>query len=204
MVFKHLPISKAPSRASLLARIAGENGVRVDAADPAVSVMVDFARECPLTVGLERHIDDALQDMIKGGVRTLLVLDEGHVVGLITAYDIQGERPLQFLQSSDCVHESCLHKDITVADIMTPLEQLPVLDLRDVSAARVGDLLETFKATAQTHLVVVEGTSGSSMQVRGLISCARLERQLGADPGSVPRHRIEREMTLLDAAMMSR
>jgi len=204
MVFKHLPISRAPSRPSLLTRIAGESGVRVNAADPAVSVMVDFARECPLTVDPERHIADALQDMIKGGVRTLLVLAEGHVGGLTTAYDIQGERPLQFLQSSDWVHESCLHKDITVADIMTPLEQLPVLDLRDVSAARVGDLLETFKATAQTHLVVVERTSGGSMQVRGLISCARLERQLGADPGYAPRHRIEREVTLLNAAMMSR
>ncbi len=199
MSFKALPVARARAGAPLPVRRAVESEAHVSATDPALAVMVDFVRDHPVTIGPERHIDEALQDMRASGVRTLLVIRQGAVVGLITAYDIQGERPLQFIQSSDCVHDTCLHRDVTVGDIMTPLEQLPVLKLDDVAVARVGDLLETFKATAQTHLVVIESESADAIRVRGLISCARLERQLGLSPGAAPQHRIEREVTLLNA-----
>lgn len=204
MSFKALPIARAPADVPLPVRRAVENVAHAAATDPALSVMVDFVRDYPIMVGPERHIDEALQDMRSSGVRTLLVTRQRAVVGLITAYDIQGERPLQFIQSSDCVHDTCLHRDVTVGDIMTPLEQLPVLEFDDVAVARVGDLLETFKATAQTHLVVIESESDDAIRVRGLISCARLERQLGLNPGAAPQHRIEREVTLLSAAQSPR
>lgn len=160
--------------------------------EPAMAAMTDFTRECPVAVSPDRHIDDALQDMIRAGVRALLVLEEGRMLGLITSYDIQGERPIQFLQSPACTHDTCLHRDVTVADIMTPLEQLPTLGLRAVQSARIGDLRATFRATEQTHLVVVESRPDGTSLVRGLISQTRLERQLGVAHGAASPHRVER------------
>lgn len=47
--------------------------------------------------GAERHIEDALRDMILAGMRALLVVDATALLGLITASDIIGtvDRKLQ-------------------------------------------------------------------------------------------------------------
>lgn len=163
--------------------------------DPAVTVMVDFANACPLTVEPERSIDAALQDMIGGGVRTLLVMTKGHVTGLITAYDIQGQKPLQFLHGSDCIHPNCRHQDIEVADIMTPVEALPTLQFADVLKARIGDLLETFRETRQTHLLVTDRQDDQRTVVRGLISRTRIEQRLGISPILASAARTEQELS---------
>jgi len=164
-------------------------------ADPAVTVMVDFANACPLTVEPGRSIDAALQDMIGGGVRTLLVMTRGHVTGLITAYDIQGQKPLQFLHGSDCIHPNCRHQDIEVADIMTPVEVLPTLQFADVLKARIGDLLETFRETRQTHLLVTDRQDDQHTVVRGLISRTRIEQRLGISPILASAARTEQELS---------
>ena len=135
--------------------------------------------------------------MLRAGVRALLVLEEGRMLGLITSYYIQGERPIQFLQSPACIHDSCLHRDVRVADIMTPLEQLPTLELRAVQSARVGELLETFKRAEQTHLVVVESRPNEASLVGGLISRTRVERglrinQLPSSPDRTERDAVAR------------
>ena len=83
--------------------------------DPALQVVTDFVWEQPLTVAAERPIDDALQEMMWVGVRALLVVRDEGVVGLITSYDIQGERPLQFLEGSGYRR----HDEIEVSHIMT-------------------------------------------------------------------------------------
>jgi CBS domain-containing protein len=163
--------------------------------DPAVTVMVDFANTCPLTVDPGRSIDTALQDMIGGGVRTLLVMTKGHVTGLITAYDIQGQKPLQFLRGSDCIHPNCRHQDIEVADIMIPLEALPTLKLADVLKARIGDILETFRETRQTHLLVTDRQDDQHTVVRGLISRTRIEQRLGISPILASAARTEQELS---------
>lgn len=163
--------------------------------DPAIAVMADFANACPLTVEPGRSIDAALQDMIDGGVRTLLVMTKGNVTGLITAYDIQGQKPLQFLHGSDCIHPNCRRRDIEVADIMTPVEALPTLQLADVLKARIGDLLETFRETRQTHLLVTDPQNDRHTVVRGLISRTKIEQRLGISPILVSAARTEQELS---------
>jgi CBS domain-containing protein len=144
--------------------------------DAAVAVMTDFAHEHPITVTESRRIDDALEDMIRFGVRALLVVDGDEVSGLITSYDIQGERPLKFLQNSTYTR----HDEVQVGHVMTPLEQVPALDWEDVRAARVADVLEVFRACEATHLVVLERDLAGGWLVRGLMSRTRLARQLTA------------------------
>lgn len=145
--------------------------------DPAVTAMTDFMRDAPLTVAGDRQIDGALQDMIQGGVRALIVLRDGIVQGLITSYDIQGEKPIQFIQGPDCVHDDCRHQDVLVEDIMTRWETLPKLSVASLRAYRVGDLVATFSSHPDwMHLLVVEETPGDGCSARGIVSRTRLER----------------------------
>src|ERR1700728_3719980 len=127
--------------------------------DPAILAVTDFTREHPATVDEERQIDDALADMERLGVRALLVVREQRIIGLITSYDIQGERPLQFLQASTYSR----HQDIRVGHIMTPWHQLLAVEWESVQSARAGDLLNVLEEAAITHLLVIEtGKKNSS------------------------------------------
>ena len=159
----------------VLPRRSIADGQFLDAADPAIHAITDFTREYPVTVGEDRQIDDALEDMIHLGVRAMLVMREQRIVGLITSYDIQGERPLQFLQSSNYTR----HQDVRVGHIMTPCEQLLALDWESVQSARAGDLLDVLEQAGLTHLLVIEPSKKNSLPiVRALVSRARLSRQL--------------------------
>jgi signal-transduction protein with cAMP-binding, CBS, and nucleotidyltransferase domain len=158
------------------------DGQQLGPADPAIYAITDFKRDYPMTVEAERQIDDALTDMIHLGVRALLVAKEQRLVGLVTSYDIQGERPIQFLQSSNYSR----HQDVRVMHVMTPWDELLALDWESIESARAGELLAVFQQTNLTHLLVVEVDRKTSHSVvRALASRARLLRQL-AGAGSAP------------------
>lgn len=144
--------------------------------DPALHGMTDFTDKCPITVAPERPIDEALTDMMRFGVRALLVNRGDSVVGLITSYDIEGERPAAFSRRSSIVRREY----IRVVDVMTEWNDVPTMDWTTMQSARVGDLLEIFHGIGVTHLLVVEGEQGGGgATVRGLVSRTRLERRLG-------------------------
>ncbi len=149
--------------------------------DPAVLAITDFTRVHPITVEEDRQIDAALEDMIRFGVRALLVLRDRRIVGLLTSYDIQGERPLQFLQNSNYEH----HRDIRVGHVMTPWSDLVAVEWADLQKARAGTLLEVLRHNGLSHLLVVERVDDGQVTVRALASRARLERQLHAQPAPV-------------------
>lgn len=160
---------------AVLPRRSVSDGHFLDPNDPALQAITDFTREHPVTVDEERQIDDALGDMIHLGVRAMLVMREQRIVGLITSYDIQGERPLQFLQTSNYSR----HQDIRVGHIMTPWDELLALDWDSIQSARAGDLLQVLEEAGLTHLLVIErGKKNASPIVRALVSRARLARQL--------------------------
>ncbi len=148
---------------------------RVALTAPAVSVMTDFTWDTPITVEVDRYIDDALRDMIVAGVRALLVMRGEVVVGLITSYDIQGERPLQFLSRSGFTR----HSEIEVGHIMRPWDSVATLDASWVASASVADVVEHFSRRRDSHFVVVEYAEQGGAFVRGMFSRTELERRLG-------------------------
>jgi CBS-domain-containing membrane protein len=161
-------------QAVLRRRRRSESSRRIALTDPAMSVLTDFTWDAPVTVAADRFIDDALRDMIAAGVRALLVMQGEVVIGLITSYDIQGERPLLFLDTSGLTR----HSDIEVAHIMTPWDRVATVDLPWAASASVADLVERFRRNRGTHLMVVEYPEEGGAFVRGLFSRAELERQL--------------------------
>lgn len=161
--------------AGVLPRRSVADGDLLSPSDPAVLAITDFTREHPVTVDVDRQIDDALNDMIRLGVRALLVYKEHRIVGLITSYDIQGERPIQFLQSSNYRH----HRDIRVSDIMTPWDSLSGVNWETLQSMRAGELLELLELAGLTHILVVEADqTNSTCTIRALVSRARLTRRL--------------------------
>jgi hypothetical protein len=123
--------------------------------------------------------------MIQRGVRLLLVLDpDRRVVGLLTATDILGEKPMKVV-----AERGCRHGDIVVSDIMTPQERLEVLDMADVAGARVGHIVATLTASGRQHAMAVDRDARGMETVRGLFSATQIARQLGAAVPTMERAR---------------
>jgi CBS-domain-containing membrane protein len=149
---------------------------RVTLDDAAESVMTDLTRVTAVIILPGDTVDEAHRRMIQRGIRLLLVVDQDRkVVGLITATDILGEKPV--LAAS----ERGLRRDeVLVRDIMTPHERLEVLDMADIRAAKVGHVVSTLKKAGRQHAVVVDVDARGRQTVRGLFSATQIARQLGA------------------------
>lgn len=150
---------------------------RVTADSDAVDVMTDFTKVAAITMGPCATLDAAEQRMIASGVRLLMITDQyNRILGLITATDLQGDRPLKYLQEKGGKRE-----DIYLRDIMTPSEQLEVLYMVDVANAKVGDIVETMKKVARQHALVVDLDENKQQSVRGLFSTKQISKQLGVN-----------------------
>lgn len=143
--------------------------------DPALQVLTDFQRVTAIIILAGDTLDEAHSRMIKRGVRLLLVVDQNRkVMGLITANDILGEKPMQVIAQRGIRREELL-----VRDIMTPQERLQVLNLEDVRAAKVGHIVATLKAAGRQHALVGEVDAAGRQTVRGMFSATQIARQLG-------------------------
>jgi CBS domain-containing protein len=158
---------------------------RVSAESPAAHVMTDLTRVAPATIRPQAPLTGANQFMITRGVRLLLVIDEvENVLGLITATDILSEKPMRA-----AVDRGIRRDELTVADVMTPAEQVEVINYAEVEGARVGHVLETLRRAGRQHALVVdfdETPSGRPLaapsrrtMVRGIFSISQIARQLG-------------------------
>ncbi|MEW5756207.1 MAG: CBS domain-containing protein [Pseudomonadota bacterium] len=142
---------------------------------PALEVMTDLAVVDAVTITPFVSIESANAKMIRHGVRLLLVVDgNDSVIGLITASDILGERPVKYMQSV-----SCTYSDILVKDIMTPLESIEILYLVDVERASVGDVLETLARAGRQHALIADIDEGSLRhRIRGIFSTTHISRMM--------------------------
>lgn len=140
--------------------------------DPAISVMTDFRVRASVTVLDTATIDLALDHMKHTGVRCAFVIDDERrvVVGLITAHDIVSEKPMRYMQAVDSPR-----REVLVRDIMQPIRDWRVADIRQVEQVTVGYMSEWFDKSALTHLPVME-TGVGGPRLRGLLSAAKIRR----------------------------
>ncbi len=142
--------------------------------DPAIIVMTDFKQISALQIEATASIENANKKMMLCGVRLLFVIDEHDVVtGLITANDILGEKPVNYIRE-----HGGLRDEIMVLDIMTRKEDLDAVRIEAVSRGSVGDIVESFKACDRHHIIVTE-SAGNGVQIRGMFSRTQVSRQLG-------------------------
>jgi len=148
--------------------------VRIDS--PALAVMTDLRQIPAATIDLEAPLDAANRFMIRHGVRLLLVTnDERQVLGLITANDVLGEKPVQF-----ALERGINRTEIRVRDIMTRRERLEVLLYVDLIRAEVGHIVATLKRMGRQHALVIDSSGDGGVQtIRGIFSASQIARQLG-------------------------
>jgi len=148
----------------------------VTRASSALEVMTDLARVKAATVAPSTSLRAAEQTMINQGVRMLFVVTElPSIEGLITSTDLHGDRQMRL------VHERGLRWDeLCVADVMSAVSALDAVDYDDLRLATVANLIATLKRFGRNHLLVRQrATETSPHRVRGVISRAQIERQLG-------------------------
>ena len=144
---------------------------------PALEIMTDLTQVKAALTSPMTTLRQAEQMMIFQGVRMLFVVtDMPSFEGLITATDLHGERQMRL------IHQRGVHyDDLCVADVMTSLSALDAIDYDVMRNAAVGDVIATLKRFGRDHLLVVQrATDPDPRRVRGVISRAQIERQLGA------------------------
>lgn len=149
------------------------NRLRAQVADPAVSVMTDFRDLKPITIAETTTIDEALEHMKHAGVRSAFATQDQCITGLVTAYDIVGEKPMQYMLSV-----ASSRRDVLVREIMLRIEHWHVVDFGALERATVADVAQLFDRTHLTHITVFEPDENGGPSLRGLLSAARVSHLL--------------------------
>ena len=145
-IFHPLPSNYLPANVDYM-RPPERRAHQITLDSPATETMTDFSSVFAETIGPDVPMDEANQLMIKRGIGLLLVIGAtNHVIGLLSARDIIGEKPMQYIQEHGGRHE-----DICVRDIMTPHDSLPTITMATVAHARVGNIVTTLKMAASRN-----------------------------------------------------
>lgn len=141
-----------------------------------ITVMTDLTEVRAATTAPDETLRAARQTMIHQGVRLLFVVREMPCVeGLVTAADLEGERPMLAAQRRGVTYD-----ELEVADVMTPLAEFDAVDYDDLKRCSVAEVIATLKAVGRRHLLVAEKAGqGHGPWIRGVISHTQIERQLG-------------------------
>jgi hypothetical protein len=147
--------------------------------DPALALLTDLTHSACVVASHRDSLESTLHVMMRAGVRMVFVSGaDGLLAGVVTADLLQGERPV--LHASN---HHVAHKDLTVADLMIPINHWAVLDLPQVRTARLGDIVATMQEHGLRYLLVTQLKDGQTT-LRGLFSATRLEQALGKAIGS--------------------
>jgi len=166
---KPMPIGSVISRPSQQHR-------RISMEDNALEVMTNLNQVSAVTISASAGIDEAEQKMKSREVRLLFVIDhQERVIGITTLSDIYGERPMQMQQQNNIPRS-----ELCILDIMTGIESLDVLDMSEVSKAKVGDIVTTLKKLQRQHALVM-AESEEQKRICGIFSTSQLSKQLEVD-----------------------
>ena len=172
--------SEVWSAASVTERTVANDAAYLESGDSALCALTDFRREHPLTVEASSSIDDALGDMNRLSIHALLVTRQAaagidqQVVGLITYFDIERQRPHR--NPREAAAGGGLR--IRVEEVMTPSDELSLVKYESLQSLTARELYEMFQGTGLTHLLVVEDHGYESTVARGLVSRAALTIRL--------------------------
>lgn len=174
-LFHPLPTTPLPANTDLL-HLEDRPGRPVTHDSCALEVMTDLRVLDPVSIIEDATLDAAHALMVSRAIRLLFVTDdEGHLTGLVTATDVLGERPMQRIHQ-----DGKRHSELLVRDVMTPRAELDTLMLKDVSHAKVGQLIATMKQLGRQHALVVEhNTHSGHHELCGLFSTSHIARRLG-------------------------
>ncbi len=166
--FRPLPLSTLATAPALpkTEQTAGPN-------DAALSVFTDLRLSSIVMASHQDGLDQTLHVMKRAGVRMAFVTGvHGELIGLVTADDLQGERPVV-----RALADHVRHEELALEHVMTPVSQWQVVDMAQLAGARVGNIVATLRDHGLRYLLVTEVLGGRN-SLRGLFSARRVELAL--------------------------
>jgi len=143
--------------------------------DPAERVVLDFTHVFPVTVEGFVDIDQARRKMQENGVRFLLVTDlDDRIAGVINAYRIMGEKPMQYAKE-----HGIGYNEINVEMMMQPMNQVPAMDYGYVQQSLVRHVISTIQVLEYPYALVIETlTESGDQRIRGIFTSSYISRLL--------------------------
>lgn len=159
-----------------LAQAAPWHIAPVTLASPALQVMTDLTQVKAATTLPSTSLRDAEQMMIYQGVRMLFVVTAMPTIeGLITTTDIGSDAAMRVARDRGLRYD-----ELCVGDVMSPLAALEAVDFDALKGAHVGNVIATLQRLGRNHLLVLQAANERTpRRVRGVLSRAQVERQLG-------------------------
>ena len=162
----------------------------------ALEVMTDLRHNNAVVIEPYVSMEFANSYMIQCRVRSLLVLNhERSLIGIITAADILGYKPLRFVQE-----RHVKHSEILVSDIMTSLNQLEAISIIEIQSAKVGQIAANLRDTGRQHILITENNDEGKFSVCGIVSYTQIERQLSA---RIPPTKIANNFAEIEESLMA-
>lgn len=163
--FKPLTLC-ALSQAPLLPQVART----AEPHHPALSLLTDLQQSACVVASHLDSLEQTVHLMMRAGVRMVFVSGvDGTLVGMISAEDVQGERPVVRASSNQMPV-----RELTLADVMVPVGAWDTVDMGQVRTARLGDVAATLQEHNLRYLLVTQTKNGQTY-LRGLFSARRLE-----------------------------
>lgn len=179
-----------PAPSGLSAKSIDPVAARKQLDDRAWELVTDFRAAPIVSVRADTQIDRVIELMIAAGVRMCFVTDRAELVlGTVTSYDIQGEKPMRYLQALGPGLRASSRRDVAAKHVMEPLADLRIIDATEAMRATIGEVATALKKVGRRHLVVVEKMNDHPA-LRGVFSATRIEAALGTvlditpEPGS--------------------
>ncbi len=165
--YRLLPVTRF-CETSTLCQPSASPDTRLDS--PATDIFTDFKFHAPRVIESGVSIDEAEQMMRKAHVKLKIVVDgDDRILGMLSYGDLSGERFQQL------VGQGFTQGDINVNQVMTPRLEIRSLSYRELTQAKVGDVIETLRHEHCQHFLVTDNESGL---VRGVISASDIARRL--------------------------
>lgn len=139
-------------------------------ATPAILFLTDFTRVRPLIIEASVSAIEAKNYMRTTHVRLKLVVDENKkFIGVVSADDLIDRRLVQKISEG---HE---RETLSVTQFMTPRKDLKAFDIKELSTASIGDVIDALKDSGQQHCLVIDRDHNL---IRGIFSASDISRKL--------------------------
>ncbi len=143
---------------------------------PASAAMMDFSIQPPLRIRSDVRATQAETFLnILHAYKLFVTNANGDVLGVVTAKDLEEAEVMG--RAAELQHPV---PEMTLYELMTPLDNVSGVDVNTVAIARIGDVLKTMRKQSQPFLLVYSH-QGSVLQ--GLITTAHISELL-----NVPLH----------------
>lgn len=142
----------------------------IDLTSPALKMVNNFTQKDPLRAHYETSIVDALQQTTSLKTDFILVVDDHEkLLGIVSSADLQSSKIMVLAQRL-----SIPRAEISLRQVMTPLNHLMGVSMQSLSYACIGDALQTMEHHGVMFLLVTTAHN----EICGLISAREIAKTL--------------------------